>query len=124
MVVKRVSNVINNIKDFFLNFKEKYGNLKELNYRLGLAHLKSGRIVEAKRRFRIILFFWPSNFKAASQYAYCLILMDKARDAQLILDRILDIDMFNKLALNLHGMLQTHGAKEIRERYRKIINRQ
>lgn len=73
----------------FFSIKDKCGNLKETNYKLGLKHLEKGNLSEAIFRFRITKKFWPQCFDAYYQLAYSLTLKKKYREANEVLKELL-----------------------------------
>lgn len=77
------------IKNFFSNAVVEYHsivkkcqNLRETNFELGMKHLKSGNLADARLRFSIIIKFWPNYHEAYYQKAYVEMLMQKFTEAQ------------------------------------------
>jgi tetratricopeptide (TPR) repeat protein len=85
-----------------LLIREKFKNLRETNYDLGLKHLENGRLVDAILRFRIIKIIWPEFLDAHYQLAYCLALKNKFKPAEIILEKLLEKDPDNN-----------YGAREL-----------
>ena len=76
-------------KEEFFVIKEKFKNLRETNYNLGLSLLESGRISEAIFRFRFTKTFWPDLIDAHYQLAYCLALNGRFFEAKKTLQKLL-----------------------------------
>jgi tetratricopeptide (TPR) repeat protein len=69
--------------------REKMKDLSTTNYNLGMKHLENGRISEAIFRFKLLKKFWPENYEAYYQLAYCLILEEKFDKAEEIITELL-----------------------------------
>jgi len=61
--------------------KEKLRNLIETNYKLGLYHLNANNLNDAAFRFRLVLYFEPTHYKALYNLAKCLIAKKKTVSA-------------------------------------------
>jgi len=81
-----ISEKIDLVKTEFSVMKEKYDNLLETNYNLGLKHIDNGNLAEAIFRFRFIKKFWPTHYDSYYQLAYCLVLNKKSGEAKKILE--------------------------------------
>jgi len=79
---------IETAKNELYNMKDKYDNLLETNYNLGLKHIDNGNLSEAIFRFRFIKKFWPEYYDAYYQLAYCLVLNRKSVEAKVILEEL------------------------------------
>ncbi len=75
--------------DEFFILKDKFKNLRETNYKVGLKHLENDNLSEAIFRFRFMKKFWPDFFDAYYQLAYCLVLNNKLFDAKQVLVELL-----------------------------------
>ncbi len=80
---------INLVKTEFSSMKEKYDNLLETNYNLGLRHIENGNLTEAIFRFRFIKKFWPTHYDSYYQLSYCLVLNRKSGEAKKILEELI-----------------------------------
>jgi tetratricopeptide (TPR) repeat protein len=69
--------------------REKMKDLSATNYNLGMKHLENGRTSEAIFRFKMIKKFWPENYEAYYQLAYCLILVEKFDKAEEVIVELL-----------------------------------
>jgi len=114
--------IIDNIFKQFSNLKEKITNLSETNYQLGIAHLKKGHIWEALSRFKITLFFWPHNYKASYQYAYCLLLGDKIDNAKFTLIKIIREHPDYKEAVKLLNAIKNQEIDKVKQEYKEKLS--
>jgi tetratricopeptide (TPR) repeat protein len=78
------------IKNEILAAKEKMKDLHQANFDLGNRHLENGNLSEAIFRFRFIKKFWPDDYDAYYQLAYCLILKEKPKKARRVLEELLE----------------------------------
>lgn len=113
--------IIDDIFEYFSSLKEKMSDLSETNYQLGLLHLTNGRVWEALSRFKITTFFWPNNYKASYQYAYCLTLEENIKKAQEILDDILKKHPEYEKAKKLSDEIKNGELDKIIKRYRENL---
>lgn len=82
-------NKIEDVKKDLHEMKQKYDNLLETNYKLGLKHIENGNIAEAIFRFRFIKKFWPEHYDSYYHLAYCLVLNKKPTEAKKILEELM-----------------------------------
>lgn len=87
-----LSGRIDLMKNEFFVMKEKYNNLLETNYNLGLKHIENGRLSDAIFRFHFIKKFWPQHYDSYYQLAYCLVLNKKPDEAKKILEELMTKD--------------------------------
>lgn len=80
---------IQNAHQEFFAIKDRIGNLRQTNYKLGLKHLENGHIKDAIFRFRFINKFWPELLDAHYQLAYCLTLDNKSSQAKIVLRELI-----------------------------------
>lgn len=73
----------------YSSIKEKCKDLRSTNYNLGMRHMENGNLPEAIFRFKIIKKFWPDNYDAYYQLAYCLTLQEKFLEARKVLEELL-----------------------------------
>ena len=73
----------------YSSIKEKCKDLRSTNYNLGMKHMENGNLPEAIFRFKIIKKFWPDNYDAYYQLAYCLTLQEKFLEARKVLEELL-----------------------------------
>jgi tetratricopeptide (TPR) repeat protein len=73
-----------------ISIREKFKDLRETNYNLGMKHLENGNIFDAILRFRIIKKAWPDFFDAYYQLAYCLTLKNQTIEAKEVIQELLD----------------------------------
>jgi len=83
---------LDSAREEFFTIKEKCKDLHKTNFDLGNRHLEKGNLSEAILRFRIIKKFWPNDFDAYYQLAYCLVLKNKPRKARRVLEELLEKD--------------------------------
>lgn len=69
--------------------REKMKDLSKTNYDLGMKHLERGLVLEAIFRFKMVKRFWPDNYEAYYQLAYCLILVEKFDQAEEIIAELI-----------------------------------
>lgn len=86
---KALVNQVDAMKTEFFVMKDKYDNLLETNYNLGLKHIENGNLSDAIFRFRFIKKFWPQHYDAFYQLAYCLVLNKKAEEAKEVLEELM-----------------------------------
>jgi len=100
-------------QDEFFIIKDKCGNLKETNYKLGLKHLEKGNLSEAIFRFRITKKFWPQCFDAYYHLAYSLTLKQKYHEAKEVLQELLvKNSSYDIKAKELLGLLNKEKSDE------------
>ena len=68
--------------------RKKMRNLYQTNYDLGMKHLERGDVSEAAFRFKIVKRFWPENYEAHYQLAYCLVLLGKFSKARQVIEEL------------------------------------
>ncbi len=78
------------VKNEIISIKEKTKDLHQTNFDLGIRHLENGNLSEAVFRFRFIKKFWPDDYNAYYQLAYCLILQEKPKKARRVLEELLE----------------------------------
>lgn len=81
-LIKIIKNFFSHAVDEYHSIIKKCQNLRETNFQLGIKHLKSGNLSDARLRFAIIIKFWPKYHEAYYQKAYVEMLMQKFIDAQ------------------------------------------
>jgi thioredoxin-like negative regulator of GroEL len=57
--------------------------------RQNMKHLERGNLSEAIFRFKMVKKFWPENYEAYYQLAYCLIMDEQTEKAQEVIDELL-----------------------------------
>jgi len=87
-----VGNRIKLAQEEVTTIRKKCSNLLETNYQLGLKHLENGNLKEAIFRFRFINKFWPNHLESYYQLAYCLILANKFKKAEKVLNDLVAKD--------------------------------
>ncbi len=83
---------INEARKEYLSIKEKCQDLHQTNFDLANRHLEKGNLSEAIFRFRFVKKFWPHDFDAYYQLAYCLVLKNKPEKAKEVLEDLLEKD--------------------------------
>ncbi len=89
------------VKNELFSMRDKFGNLLETNYNLGLTHLENGNLSDATFRFRFIKKFWPQHYDSHFQLAYCLLLSKKTAEAKKVLLELLAKDPGHQNAKDL-----------------------
>jgi tetratricopeptide (TPR) repeat protein len=77
------------VKNEIFLIREKFKNLRDTNYNLGVKHLENGHLIDATLRFRIIKKAWPEYYDAYYQLAYCLALKNKKDKAKEVINELL-----------------------------------
>ena len=112
------------IKKIILNKRDilvqKFRNLPNTNYNVGLLHLKKGNLWDATCRFTIMTKFWPEYHKASYQLAYCLVLRDMDLEAQVILEKLVKDFPKNAPAKTLLKNIKDKTTDKVREDYKKF----
>jgi len=97
-----ITNGFSSACEEYFSIKEKCQDLHTANFNLGNKHLEKGNLSEAIFRFRFIKKFWPDDFDAHYQLAYCLVLKNKYRKARAVLEELLEKEPnYNPIAKEL-----------------------
>ena len=103
-----LSGTLDSVKTEFSTLKNKYNNLLETNYNLGLKHIKNGNLSDAIFRFRFIKKFWPNHYDSHYQLAYCLVLNKKSPEAKKILEELMTKDPQHSQGKDLLELLNSN----------------
>lgn len=89
---------LNNTKERFLNFINKFYNITERNIQLGISHLKRGNISDAIFRFKFVDKFLDKDNKLANYWlGLCYLLNEKPEQATIYFAKAGDNDQLNFL---------------------------
>ena len=117
-----ILNKIDSVKEELTTMKEKYDNLLETNYNLGLKHIENGNLSEAIFRFRFIRKFWPEHYDSYYQLAYCLVLNRKSVDAKIVLEELLKKNPQHQAGQDLLQLIESDLASEIQDSTQDGVN--
>jgi tetratricopeptide (TPR) repeat protein len=107
---KFLENSFKNAREEYYSIQEKCQDLHKTNFDLACSHLEKGNLSEAIFRFRFVKKFWPHDFDAYYQLAYCLVLKNKPHKAKKVLEELLEKDpnydpLANKLLEHLNKFI-------------------
>ncbi|MBL6664577.1 MAG: tetratricopeptide repeat protein [Rickettsiales bacterium] len=83
------SQKISEASEEFKTMKSKMNDLEASNFNLGRLHLEKGDLKEATFRFFLMTKFYPHNYDAKYELAYCYALREKYSKSQRILEKLL-----------------------------------
>ncbi|MBP7710520.1 MAG: tetratricopeptide repeat protein [Rickettsiales bacterium] len=99
---KFLGSSLNEASKEYFTIKEKCKDLHYTNFDLASRHLEKGNLSEAIFRFRFVKKFWPNDFDAYYQLAYCLVLKNKPEKAKEVLEELLKLNPnYNPIAKEL-----------------------
>lgn len=119
----QVISIIEKIKIFIEDSREKFHNLYQTNYDTGMYHLEHGNLWDASFRFKIIKRFWPSKLEAQYRYAYCLVLQGLDSDATRLLSEILSKDSNYKEARELFDKIEKNDTAKMVADFKAKFNK-
>jgi tetratricopeptide (TPR) repeat protein len=110
-----ILNKIDSVKEELATMKEKYDNLLETNYNLGLKHIENGNLSEAIFRFRFIRKFWPEHYDSYYQLAYCLVLNRKSVEAKIVLEELIKKNPQHQAGQDLLQLIESDLSSETQD---------